>query len=121
MRLAGLRPQVHALSLAGRGGVAARDELRLEAPDLGGAEDVRVGAELLDHLDRAGNPVRSRARETRAAARRTSSASRRRPRGRKLDETPPKETEPFAPTGISQRFIAGEPMKPATKVFTGRS
>ena len=36
-------------------------------------------------------------------------------------ETPPNETEPFEPSGTEQRFIAGEPMKPATKTFAGRS
>jgi hypothetical protein len=34
--------------------------------------------------------------------------------------TPPSVTEPFAVGSVS-RFIDGEPMKPATNVFVGRS
>jgi hypothetical protein len=45
---------VDALFARGRvPGLAAGDELDLFARDLGDAEDVRVGADLLDHLDAA--------------------------------------------------------------------
>jgi hypothetical protein len=36
-------------------------------------------------------------------------------------DAPAKDTAPFAPRGTVQRFIAGEPMKPATNVLAGRS
>ena len=35
--------------------------------------------------------------------------------------TPPNESEPSGANGTRQRFIAGEPTKPATNVLTGRS
>ena len=59
MRLARLRFEVHSLSLAGDATcVAACHQLRLEASDHRGTEDVRVGADLLDHLHRRRHSVR---------------------------------------------------------------
>ena len=103
-------------------GLAAGDELDLLAGDVGDAEDVRVGADLLDDRDARGQPSRSRARATPG---RRPSTTRPQPEpaaeAGSATDSPPKGTEPFAPSGTSQRFIAGEPMKPATNVFAGRS
>ena len=100
--------------------VAARDELRLLAADLGDAEDVRVGAELLDDLDLGGDPVR-RELERLGPQADDDRAVRRRQAGRQRHVDAAERAPSRSPSGTVQRFIDGEPMKPATNVFAGRS
>jgi hypothetical protein len=100
--------------------LAARDEPRLCTADLRAAEDECVGAELLDDLD----PRRTPSVPSSNASGRRPSTSDEAPFTASLLYAPraraPNETPPFS-NANSQRFIAGDPMKPATKRLPGRS
>ena len=105
VRLGRVRLQRHPLPLRRQpAGLGTRDEPGLLAGDLCRAEDERVGAVLLDDLD-AGRAAF--VAELEGLGPETSA--------------PPSETLPFVDMGTVQRFIAGEPMKPATNVFVGWS
>ena len=113
---------------AGAGDQPARVVARLQhlggdRPRVDGEEDVRVGAEILEHLDddldrRQARRERARPRSPPAGCR-GSPARRRRPRpGASGMLKSAKRTTPPS-TVASTRFIAGEPMKPATKRSRG--
>ena len=93
----------------------SRDEPRLLARDLGRAEDERVRADLLDHLDARRDPVRRELERLGAQADDDARAGRSAPAPRSTRRRA--TIEPLPPSGTSQRFIAGEPMKPATNMF----
>ncbi len=119
VRLVHPRAQRDALAAVGCvAGLGPRDEPRLAGRELREAERVDVGAELLQHLDPAGDAVAAELEGLGAQAdddlRATVDAA------RQHDRAPPRLAVPST-TGTRQRFIAGEPMNPATKTLTGRS
>ena len=108
--------------------VAARQEHAERRPARRASSACRRRPRRRRRTRRRRTPRRSRPRQAarRARARAPRAASRARPRhGRSplaaAAPTPRRARPPRSRRAPSQRFIAGEPMKPATNVFTGRS
>ena len=103
-----------------RSSIVAVDVLAVEA-----AIELRVGAGRLDDDDIDRQPASRRARSARGACRRARAARRRRGAFGAAARTPSSATRERRrrrrATTPGSMFIAGEPMKPATKVLAGRS
>ena len=127
VRLLGVRPERHARAALGRRlRLGARDELhraRRRRPRRRRGRRRRRSPRR-PRSRRRSPPARARATPGGRRARARSTPPRRPRRGRTPPAAPrPRRatTEPFGPSGTGSRFIEGEPMKPATKLFAGRS
>jgi hypothetical protein len=98
--------------------IGAGHEPHLAGGSFRRAEGIAVGSKLLDHLDAPGEAVAGQLERLRAqpdddlGPPLTPAGS--------ASSLPPRRTRPST-TGSVQRFMAGEPMKPATKTLVGWS
>ena len=125
VRLRRARPQVRrARRGPAHGGVSARATSSSPRRRARRAEDVGVGAELLDDLDARRHAVGG---ELERLGPQPTTTLDQPPRRRCADDLrhgeldPAERHRPPFSSGTVQRFIAGEPMKPATNMFAGRS